>query len=109
MNTRPLNRYFAISLASLCAFGTASAADVGQHPAVFAPRRLPAIDPSTFIVAHPAHGTPVTAPVHVHANRDHPAVEVWHRAPAIDTDSYLVQPPASTRWTFGLGAADPVL
>jgi hypothetical protein len=32
----------------------AQAEDVGQHPAVFAPRQLPGVNPSTFIVGHPA-------------------------------------------------------
>ena len=44
----------ALALSTLSA--TAGAVDVGQHPAVFSPRSLPGIDPSTFIVGHPAGG-----------------------------------------------------
>lgn len=78
------------------------AQDVGQHPAVFAPRKLPAIDPSTFIVGHPAAPTALAG----HANHAHPAVAAKAAAAEINTDTYLVQPPASTRWT--LGATEPV-
>ncbi len=46
----------ALFLALFAAVGTAQAADVGQHPAIFSPRSLPAVDPSTFVVGHPAGG-----------------------------------------------------
>jgi hypothetical protein len=78
-----------------------AAQDIGQHPAVFAPRRLPAIDPSTFIVAHPAQLGFLAG----HANHMHPAVAAKAAAAVIDTDAYRVQPPATTRWT--LGGAEP--
>lgn len=45
-------------IALLSAAASASATDVGQHPAVFSPRTLPGIDASTFIVGHPAGGAP---------------------------------------------------
>ena len=41
-------------LAALALPFAAVAQDVGQHPAVFAPRALPGVDSSTFIVGHPA-------------------------------------------------------
>ena len=74
----------------------AQAQDVGQHPAVFAPRQLPGVDPSTFIVGHPASPTWRV----VHANHDHPAVVVKHdwATQAIDPNTFLVQPPAHVRW-----------
>jgi hypothetical protein len=72
------------------------AQDVGQHPAVFAPRQLPGVDPSTFIVGHPASPNWRLA----HANDDHPAVVVkrdW-AAQAIDPNTFVVQPPAHVQW-----------
>ena len=54
MKTTALSLSAAIAL--FAAFGAAQAADVGQHPAIFSPRSLPAVDPSTFIVGHPAGG-----------------------------------------------------
>ena len=94
------------SLALLAALAlplSAAAQDVGQHPAVFAPRSLPGVDPSTFIVGHPA------APRYVvrHANFEHPALAAREVAPRLDAGRYLVQPPASTRWlTSAAGATD---
>ncbi len=44
----------AIALAGMGLLSAAQAQGVGQHPAVYAPRALPAVDPSTFIVRHPA-------------------------------------------------------
>jgi hypothetical protein len=73
------------------------AADVGQHPAIFVPRALPAIDANTFIPGHPAGGRAGHAP---RANFDHPAV-VMHRAGQvahIDPNTFIVQPPATTVW-----------
>lgn len=83
------------SLIALAGLAGAHAGDVGQHPAVFAPRGLPGVDPSTFIVAHPAG----LAWRRGHANHAHPAVANKAAGPQVDTDHYLVQPPASTRWT----------
>ncbi len=97
MNGKYALTFFFTALTSL--HGPAALAqDVGQHPAVFAPRKLPGIDPSTFIVAHPAQPSLVAG----HANHAHPAVVAKSAAPTIDTDGYLVQPPASTHWTLGV-------
>jgi hypothetical protein len=85
-----------ILMTGWAALSTAQAQDVGQHPAVFAPRALPGIDPSTFLVGHPAGPAPL-----VHANHAHPAVTAKALRPQLDTDHYLVQPPATTRWLVG--------
>ena len=90
-----MNRLAALVL--LTASSATFAADVGQHPAVFAPRGLPAIDVSTFLVGHPAQGLPGHAS---HSNFEHPALAT-HLAgtePHIDSNAFRVQPPASTRW-----------
>lgn len=74
----------------------AQAQDVGQHPAVFAPRHNPGVDPSTFIVGHPASPTWQV----VHTNHDHPAVVIkgdW-AIQGIDPNTFVVQPPAHVRW-----------
>lgn len=71
------------------------AQDIGQHPAVFTPRQLPSIDPSTFIVAHPA-GLLLRPG---HANHEHPAVVNKAAVPSLDVGRYLVQPPSTTRWS----------
>ena len=55
----------------------AVAQDVGQHPAVFAPRALPGVNPSTFVVGHPASPKSLSG----HANYEHPAVVVTREAP----------------------------
>jgi hypothetical protein len=83
------------ALASL--LPVAQAADVGQHPAVFAPRSIASIDANTFIVGHPA--SPTTRAVH--ANFAHPALR--QQSMALDTNHFLVQPPASVQW---ISAAD---
>lgn len=75
----------------------AQAQDVGQHPAVFTPRQLPSIDPSRFIVAHPAGLTWRRG----HANHEHPALASHAAGTGVQPDRYLVQPPAATRWTTG--------
>lgn len=93
------------SLLALASLAGAQAQDIGQHPAVFSPRQLPAINPSTFIVAHPASLSWQRG----HANHAHPAVSAHDARPGIDTGSYLVQPPASTRWTLGSSAVAPAL
>ena len=94
--------------------GTAFAAqaqDVGQHPAVFAPRQLPAINPSTFIVGHPASPSWRIE----HANPDHPAVVVrrgWEIR-EVDPNTFLVQPPSHARWNgpgpAGAGLTTPAV
>ncbi len=96
-----------LALMSAGAGQLASAQDVGQHPAVFAPRNLPGIDPNTFVVGHPASPHNRAG----HANFDHPAVTAWaarRQGMVIDTNAYLVQPPAAVRWTLA-PAADVVL
>ena len=89
----------ALSLFSLGGAHLALAQDVGQHPAVFAPRQLPGIDPNTFIPGHPASPRNRAG----HANHQHPAVARWAQgaATAPDSNHFLVQPPAATRWTLG--------
>lgn len=95
MNLKHAFKAGSITLAALISLTAAQAQDVGQHPAVFAPRTLPAIDPSTFIVAHPA-GLALRSG---HANHEHPAVTAKASAPQIDIGRYLVQPPATARWS----------
>jgi hypothetical protein len=91
-------RISSVLFASLLAASplVAHAQDVGQHPAVFAPRELPGVDPSTFIVGHPASPTWRV----VQANHDHPAIVVKHdwATQEIDPNTFLVQPPAHVRW-----------
>lgn len=74
------------------------AGDVGQHPAVFVARSLPAIEASTFIPGHPAGGHAGHA---AHANFDHPGVVMYRAAQTghIDPNTFIVQPPAATAWT----------
>lgn len=82
----------------LCASGlslvaaVSEAADVGQHPAVFAPRTLSSIDTNLFRPGHPASPTMRGT----HANHEHPALR--QASPGIDTNHFLVQPPASVQW-----------
>lgn len=85
----------AIALAGMGLLSAAQAQGVGQHPAVYAPRALPAVDPSTFIVRHPAG----LASRSGHANHEHPAVTRKAALPLLDTGRYLVQPPATTSWS----------
>ncbi len=86
--------------ATLCG-QPASAQDVGQHPAVFAARKLPGVDANTFIVGHPASPRNRV----LHTNGEHPAVlAAAHAAQHVagpDSNTFLVQPPASVRWTMG--------
>lgn len=101
MRTSPL-RFALIALTALAATpGVAQAGDVGQHPAVFSPRKLPGIEAANFIVGHPAQGGAQRS----HANHEHPAVKAARRERVIDTNGYLVQPPATTQWTLGVAAA----
>ena len=100
MRTSPL-RFTLIALTALAATpGVAQADDVGQHPAVFSPRKLPGIEAANFIVGHPAQGGTQRS----HANHEHPALAA-RRERVIDTNGYLVQPPATTQWTLGVAAA----
>lgn len=96
---------FLITLSSALATAlvgqAASAQDVGQHPAVFAARKLPGVDANIFIVGHPASPRNRV----LHANGEHPAVLVAahaaQHAAGPDSNTFLVQPPASVRWTMG--------
>lgn len=85
-----------VLLASLlsAAATLAVAQDVGQHPAVFTPRTLPGVDPSTFVVGHPASPKSLAG----HANYEHPAVTVSREERSLDTNTYLVQPPVHVDW-----------
>ena len=80
------------------------AQDIGQHPAVFATRELPAVNPSTFIVGHPASPTTRGG----HANFEHPAVLAARGTVVIDANVFLVQPPASVRWTLAPAGDLPI-
>lgn len=98
----------AIAVLAIIAFAVTTGAygqEVGQHPAVFAPRALPAVDSSTFIVGHPASPTVRGG----HANFAHPAVLVAQaRTGQLDSNTFLVQPPASVIWTLGPRIDTPV-
>ena len=94
----------AIVLSAFAAVGVARAEDIGQHPAVFAPRELPGVNPSTFIVGHPASPTVRGG----HANFEHPAVLIARRQASIDPNTYLVQPPATVSWTVMSAIDTPV-
>lgn len=105
-----MTRRFVITLSTALAaalFGQpASAQDVGQHPAVFAARKLPGVDANSFIVGHPASPRNRV----LHANGDHPAVLVAaQHAAGPDSNTFLVQPPASVRWTNGPAVHAPLL
>lgn len=80
----------------LLAACSAQAQDVGQHPAVFSPRSLPGVDPSTFVVGHPA--SPVSRAGH--ANHEHPAVTAKRASlqDQVDANAFIVQPPAHVKW-----------
>lgn len=90
-----------LALTALVGASLAQANDVGQHPAVYAPRQLPSVNPSYFIVAHPASLNWRAG----HAGFDHPAVTVKGEAAHVDTNAYLVQPPAQVSWLATLPAA----
>lgn len=97
----------ATALAAALLGQPATAQDVGQHPAVFAARKLPGVDANTFIVGHPASPRNRVQ----HANGEHPAVLVAahaaQHAAGPDSNRFLVQPPAAVRWTTGLAADAP--
>ena len=90
--------------AAAFAVDSARAEDIGQHPAVFAPRQLPGVNPSTFIVGHPASPTLRGG----HANFEHPAVLIAMRHTRLDPNTYLVQPPATVSWTVMPAVDTPV-
>ena len=92
------------ALSALATLGVARAEDIGQHPAVFAPRELPGVNPSTFIVGHPASPTVRGG----HANFEHPAVLIARRHAGIDPNTYLVQPPAMVSWKVTPATDTPV-
>lgn len=94
MNKSRFSVLFAIA-ALIGMSAAASAQEVGQHPAVYAPRELPSVNPSTFIVAPPAAVTWTAIP---HANHEHPAVTSRRDGVHLDTNAYLVQPPAHVEW-----------
>jgi hypothetical protein len=68
-----------------------------QHPAVSTPPQVAGVDPSTFVVGHPASPTWQLR----HANADHPAIAMHRGATRrlIDPNTFIVQPPAHTEWT----------
>jgi hypothetical protein len=97
LKERSMDQRQALS-AALLVLATCSvqAQDVGQHPAVFSPRQIPGVDPSTFVVGHPA--SPLSRAGH--ANHEHPAVtakRAWLQD-QIDANTFIVQPPASVTW-----------
>ncbi|WP_119154708.1 hypothetical protein [Caldimonas tepidiphila] len=87
---------FRLTLASVALAGGVQAQEPGPHPALLSSRTPTGIDPSTFIVGHPARGSAGSAPV----KGRHPALAA-HAAPraGIDPNAFLVQPPATTRWS----------
>lgn len=85
----------ALALSALATTGVSHAAELGDHPAVLATRSVAAINPSTFIVGHPASPTTRAG----HANFEHPAVLVARQAAAIDPNTFVVQPPVQVSWT----------
>jgi hypothetical protein len=98
MNTRT-----AVLASLLAASSFASLAQgVFQHPAVSTPPQAASVDPSTFIVGHPASPTWQVR----HANAEHPAIAMRAEATRslIDPNTFVVQPPAHAEWTQ-LGAA----
>ena len=71
---------------------------VFQHPAVFTLPRAAGVDPSTFLVGHPASPRWQVR----HANADHPAIAMRREATrrSIDANTFIVQPPAHVEWTL---------
>jgi hypothetical protein len=93
MNTRT-----ALFASLLAASSFASLAQgVFQHPAVSTPPRAAGVDPSTFIVGHPASPTWQVR----HANAEHPAIAMraGTSRSLIDPNTFIVQPPAHAEWT----------
>ena len=71
---------------------------VFQHPAVSTPPQVAGVDPSTFLVGHPASPTWQLR----HSNADHPAISIRREASRrlIDPNTFIVQPPAHAQWTY---------
>jgi hypothetical protein len=93
MNTRT-----ALIASLLAASSFASLAQgVFQHPAVSTPPQVAGVDPSTFLVGHPASPTWQLR----HANADHPAIAMRAETTRslIDPNTFIVQPPAHAEWT----------
>jgi hypothetical protein len=67
---------------------------VGQHP-VPAPHQSAGVDPSTFLVGHPASPAWQLR----HANDDHPAIAMRRKENRLDPNTFIVQPPAHVEWT----------
>lgn len=90
------NRHSLLIASLLALAGVAQAQDVGQHPAVFSARKLPGVDPSTFIVQHPASLSWRAG----HANHEHPAVAQKAESGliSVDANTFIVQPPAHVDW-----------
>ena len=70
---------------------------VFHHPAVSTPPQAAGVDPSTFLVGHPASPSWQVR----HANADHPAIAMRREAARglIDPNTFIVQPPAHAQWT----------
>lgn len=88
---------FALALSATVFAGAAQAEEVGQHPAIFVARSLPGVNPSTFIVGHPASPTTRGG----HAGFEHPAVVIARQAGQVDPNTFIVQPPVHVSWTGG--------
>ena len=84
---------------------------VGHEARVPTPHQSAGVDPSTFLVGHPASPTWQLR----HANPDHPAIAMRREASRLDPNTFIVQPPAHVEWTnpgaastHAAVAADPV-
>lgn len=91
--------YLALATLAFVAASHVQATEMPSHPALAEQRPVPAIDPSTFIVGHPASPRNALR----HANETHPGIAAARSAGAahIDANTYLVQPPASVTWREG--------
>lgn len=98
-------RTFLLPLA-LAAALPAVAGPLQPHPAVVVAAAAPTIDPSTFIVGHPASPRWKATPS---ANGEHPAVRIARQPRGIDANTFLVQPPASVAWTTHSAGDLPVV
>jgi hypothetical protein len=98
MNTRTA---FLASLLAASSFASL-AQGVFQHPAVSTPPQAAGVDPSTFLVGHPASPTWQLR----HANAEHPAIAMRAQATrtSIDPNTFIVQPPAHAQWTHSVPA-----
>ena len=93
MNTRTA----AIAILLAASSFASLAEGVFQHPAVSTPPQVAGVDPSTFLVGHPASPTWQVR----HANAEHPAIAMRAETTrsAIDPNTFIVQPPAHAEWT----------